>query len=389
MDTRTYTIIGMEFQLEDSMAAERAVAEINSNYSSLIKAYPDMDETTAMLFMLQRAGFSRYYIPEGTPSTIVELKVIRWAFPFSTTELGKEVLQDVEDDLNNLFAKMSLAYTDKSFEELSRVMLFQLYYPSWETIERCIDVAEFRDVKQTEIIDFLKGTLNIALDILESLVQNGIKLSDENVVLHLMKLRKAIYLLPTDRVHCMDAPDVSKEFSDQEFRFHKILSTPKQNAEDSFSADWVVSRIDYLKSQFDELEQRREQLADLEALKDEILEITDTTEMAEERIDAVSSDIEYLENTINEAVNANFHEYVQICNNLLKSGSDKICVVLLDAASNIAKSFMSEGMYKEAQEMLKIAVMALEKKNPKIQQREKRLSVTREYLKTAEKPFGE
>lgn len=267
-------------------------------------------------------------------------------------------------------------------------MEFQLEYPSWQTIERCVFEATSRNVKQSEIIDFLKGMFDIALDALEGLIQNGIDLSDSEVILHLMKLRKAIYLLPTDRVHCMDAPDVSKEFREQEFRFHRLLSTPKQNAEDSFAADWVVDRLSYLKSQFDELEQRREQLADLELMREEILEITDTAEMAEERINSVNSNIEYLENKINEAVNADLSEYVQICHNLLKSGSDKICVDLLEAASNIAESFMSEDQYRETQEMLKIAVMALEKENPRIQQREKRLRVTRDSLETAEKPFG-
>lgn len=388
MSTKTYTIIGMEFQLEDSIAAARSVADINSNYDSLIKANPDMDETTAMLSILLRAGMSRYCIPKGTPSTNIELKVIRWAFQISTTEMGKVALQDVEQDLNERYAKLSMAYPDKTFDELSRLILFQLYYPSWETIERCIDVAESRDVKQTEIIGFLKGTFNIALDVLEGLVQNGIELSDKDVVIHLMHLRKAINLLPTDRVHCMDAPDVGKEFREQEFRFHKLLSTPRQNAEDSFAADWVIGKLDYLQSQFEKLEQRREQLADLELMREEILEITDTAEMVDERINAVSSGIENQESKINEAVNANLCEYAQVCRNLLRSGSNKICLKLLDATSSIAESFMSEGMFKEAQEMLKIAVMALEKENPMIQQREERLSVTRRSLETAENPFG-
>lgn len=388
MSTKTYTIIGMEYQLEDSIAAERAVADINSNYDLLVNTNPDMDEMTAMLSMLLRAGLSRYYIPKGIPSTSIELKVIRRAFQITTTELGKEVLQDVEDELNTLYAKMCIAYPDKTFEELSRIMLFQLYYPSWEIVDRCIDVASTRDVKQTEIINFLKGTFKIALDVLDSIVQNGINLADDDVVLHLMRLRKAICLLPTDRVHCMDAPDVLKEFSEYDFRFHKILSTPEQNAEDSFSVDWVVGKLSYLKSQFDELELLRERLADFEELREEILEIPDTAEIAEERIGTVCSNIEYLEKEINEAVNSELRGYAIICHNLLKSGSSKIGVDILDATSNIAESFMSEGMFKEAQEMLKIAVIALEKENPRIQQREERLSVTLRSLETAEKPFG-
>lgn len=387
MKHKIYTIIGQNFLLEDSPAAENAVAKINSNYESLAASNPDMGQETALLSMLLRSGASHYYLLKGQSTVSTELRVIQWAFPISTTELGVAVFKDVEDDLNKRYAKLSTDYPDKSFDELARIMLFQLYYPSWETIERCIEVASTRDVKQTEIIDFLKGTFNIALDILDGLVQNGIELSDEDVVLHLMKLRKTIYLLPTDRVHCMDAPDVLKEFSEHDFRFHKILSTPKQNAEDSFSADWVVGKLSYLKSMFDELELLRERLADLEELRDEILEVADTAGMAEERIDTVGADIKYLEHKVSKTVNADLSEYSQICHNLLKSGSDKICVELLDATSNIADSFMSDGMFNEAQEMLKIAIMALEKENPRIQQREERLKVTRRSLEVAEHPF--
>ena len=367
MKHKIYTIIGQNFLLEDSPAAENAVAKINSNYESLAASNPDMGQETALLSMLLRSGASHYYLLKGQPTVSTELRVIQWAFQISTTELGVAVYKDVEDDLNKRYAKLRTDYPDKSFDELARIMLFQLYYPSWETIERCIEVAGTRVVKQTEIIDFLKGTFNIALDALDGLVQNGINLSDDDVVLHLMRLRKAIYLLPTDRVHCMDAPDVIKEFREEEYRFHKILSTPKQNAEDSFSADWVVGKLSYLKSQFDELELLRGRLAE---------------------IDTVSADIEYLEKEINKAVNSELREYAIICHNLLKCGSSKIGTEILDATSNIADSFMSEGMFKEAQEMLKIAVIALEKENPRIQQREERLSVTLRSLETAEKPFG-
>lgn len=388
MKHKIFTIIGQNFLLEDSPAAENAVAKINSNYESLAASNPEMGQKTALLSILLRSGASHYYLLKGQPTVSTELRVIQWAFQISTTELGVAVYRDVEDDLNKRYAKLRTDYPDKSFDELARIVLFQLYYPSWETIERCIEVAGTRDVKQTEIIDFLKGTFNIALDVLDGLVQNGINLSDDDVVLHLMRLRKAIYLLPTDRVHCMDAPDVLKEFSEHDFRFHKILSTPEQNAEDSFSADWVVGKLSYLKSQFDELELLRERLADFEELREEILEIPDTAEIAEERIGTVCSNIEYLEKEINEAVNSELCEYAIICHNLLKSGSSKIGVDILDATSNVAESFMSEGMFKEAQEMLKIAVIALEKENPRIQQREERLSVILRSLETAEKPFG-
>lgn len=387
MSTKTYTIIGMEFQLEDSIAAARSVADINSNYDSLIKTNPDMDETTAMLSMLLRAGLSKYYIPKGTPTTSIELKVIRWAFQISTTEMGKIALQNVEDDLNKLYAKLSLAYPDKSFEELSRIMLFQLYYPSWETIERCIDVAESRNVKQTEIIDFLKGTLNIALDTLNGLVQNCIELSDKDVIKHLMSLREAINLLPTQRIYCMDAPDALNEFREQESRFHQILSIPKQNAENSFSTDWVIGKLNYLKKQFDELELLREKKSELEDLRDEMSEDGTSADIVQERIYAVSSDIKRLEHEISEAIDANIDIYILICHNLLESGSVKIRAEILEASSDIAEVFMSEGMFNGAHDMLQIAIGVLREENPRIQQREARLSVMRRSLETAEKPF--
>ena len=387
MSVKTYTIIGMEFQLEDSIAAARSVADINSNYDSLIKANPDMDETTTMLSMLLRAGMSRYYIPKGTPSTNIELKVIHWAFQITTTELGKEAIQEVEDDLNKLYAKMCLAYPDKSFEELSRIMLFQLYYPSWETIERCVEVASTRNVNQTEIVDFLKGTFNIALDALDGLVQSGIELSDKDVIKHLMSLREAIYLLPTQRVYCMDAPDAVNEFREQESRFYQLLSIPKQNAENSFSADWVIGGLSYLKKQFDELELLRDKKSELEDLKEDMIEGEVSADIVQERVNSVRSDIERLEHEISEAIDANMDIYIHICHNLLEGGSEKIGAEILDASSDIAEVFMSEGMFSGAREMLQIAIGVLREENPRIQQREARLSVMRRSLETAEKPF--
>ena len=130
MFTKYYSIVGKEFLLEESEATESAVAAINSAYESLANTNPDMDETSKILYLVLQAEVKKHDIPSGAPSTRIMIKVIIREFTISTTEQAKTILKQVEKDLDKRYLSLLARYPDKSTEELSRIMLLQMYLPS-------------------------------------------------------------------------------------------------------------------------------------------------------------------------------------------------------------------------------------------------------------------
>lgn len=204
---------------------------------------------------------------------------------------------------------------------------------NWATIQTCIMNAEMQSVEQTEMPAFLKRVFNTAIDALRELVEAGIDLGDNTVVAKLQELILAICQTPQHRILAFDVSEVIKDFEEYEVLFYGYLSLVKQDAETSFTCDWVVERLYY---------------------------------MAE---NPQKSDYQKLE------------FYMDICEKLNENGSDKIRAYLARATENLAHSFMSKWMRKEAKKAWIFAIKLLSQDNERIIQREKRLINAQDNIK--------
>lgn len=136
----------------------------------------------------------------------------------------------------------------------------------WPFIKRLIKEAEKQQVGQNEMPAFLKEHLTSVLDTLEGMVQKGIDLSDRSIVSDLMNLELTLHQLPQRRIYSRDASIVLDEFQEFIERFYVILSIPKQNAETSFTARWIINQFESFLSERDYLDNS------LCYLEDDILE---------------------------------------------------------------------------------------------------------------------
>lgn len=203
----------------------------------------------------------------------------------------------------------------------------------WTVIKQYIDDAQNLTVEQAAISVFLKKTFGAALGVLEELVSTGIDLSDNDVIASLQDLILAICQIPQKRVRAFNVSDVIADFENYEERFYELLSLPRQDAETSFSCDWIVDRLGFL---------------------------AENPRM----VDSKKLDL-----------------YIDICKNLCSSGSDKIRAYLASATENLADIYTSEWMSDEAKKVWQVAILLLSYENARITQREDRLLYAKRILK--------
>ena len=115
------------------------------------------------------------------------------------------------------------------------------------------------------------------------------------------------------------------DFEEYEDLFYEYLSMLKQDAETSFTCDWIVERLNYLAEN-------------------------------PQKSDYYKLDL-----------------YMNICEKLDENGSDKIRAYLTMATEKLAHEFMGEWMQKEAKRVLIFVIKLLSQDNKRIIQREKRL----------------
>lgn len=113
----------------------------------------------------------------------------------------------------------------------------------WGSVRRYIEDSRECPVSQTDIVDFLKSNFQAALDLLEQMDPPELDLDKEDILTLLKKFEEALLLLPKRRVHIYDAAIVYEMFEDLVIRFYRILAAPIQNAENSFTCDWLVNNL--------------------------------------------------------------------------------------------------------------------------------------------------
>lgn len=279
----------------------------------------------------------------------------------------------------------------------------------WATIKTCIINASEQEVKQAEMAAFLKRVFNTAIRALQDLVEAGIDLGDKVIVSRLQELILAICQIPQHRIHAFDVSTVLKEFEEYEEHFYGYLSLPKQDAETSFTCDWLIDRLaDFAKNppEGEEYGEKltlymdlcgnlmrsgsnriRAYLADaLEKLAQSCKYVTPDglyrflayyigEQNAENSVccDFVVRKINYLADHPNEVNSEVLDSYLDICEKLAENGSDKIRAYLVRATENLAQILTSEWMRDEAKMVWDFVIKLLSQENVRIIQREKRL----------------
>lgn len=192
-------------------------------------------------------------------------------------------------------------------------------------IKQCIKDAGEMKVEQADMVAFLKRTFGTALETLEEMVADGIDLTDNEVVANLQELILAINQIPQGRVRAFSVSTVIDDFEELVERFYGILARPHQDAEASFTCDWLVSRLNSLAEEPDEVDAQR------------------------------------------------LERYLAIAKTLAENGSDKIRAYLAEAAEHLAHELTFEWMQEEAKAVWDYAIELLSQENLRIIQREGRL----------------
>lgn len=203
---------------------------------------------------------------------------------------------------------------------------------NWALIKGCVQDAETQKVDQADMAAFLKRTFCTALDTLEEMVADGLDLSDKDVVANLSELILAINQIPQGRVRAFSVSTVIDEFEELVERFYGILAQSRQNAETSFTCDWLVSRLNSLAYEPDKV--------DAQKLK----------------------------------------RYLGIAETLVLNGSDKILAYMAEAAEHLAHELTSEWLQDEAKKVWQFTIEILSRENSRITQREGRLQVDTDIL---------
>lgn len=214
---------------------------------------------------------------------------------------------------------------------------------NWDIISKLIKDAGSNQIVQSHMAEFLKSKFGLALDALEELVQEGIDLSDRQIVYNLKELELALHQIPQHRVYAFDVSTVLDDFEEYVERFYSILSRPEQNAENSITCSWIVSRLDSL---------------------------------AEEMTDESDG------NMINKVLdNGELNSYLSICEVLCENGSDRIRAYVVDSAENVAHALTSIDQKYDARLYWRFVITLLKQDNLRITQRDKRLMLAWDYLK--------
>lgn len=214
---------------------------------------------------------------------------------------------------------------------------------NWDIISKRIIEAGSNQVDQSHMAEFLKKSFGLALDALEELVQEGIDLSDRQIVSNLKELELALHQIPQQRVHAFDVSTVLDDFEEYVERFYAILSRPEQTAENSITCSWIVARLD---------------------------------SMAEEMSD--DSDGIIIQKFLD---NGELNSYLSICKVLCENGSERIKAYVVDAAENVAHALTSIDQKNEARLYWSFVITLLKQDNLRITQRDKRLLLAIDYLK--------
>ena len=204
----------------------------------------------------------------------------------------------------------------------------------WKEIKNHLKEAAKQKVDQDGMESFLRDRFTLILNLLEELVQEGIDLNDPQTVTNLLELEEALHQIPQHRVHKFDVSEVLEDFEDYVDRFYMILCRPAQNAENSFSCDWLVGEFDYF----------AENPAKVNAKK------LDT--------------------------------YLEAGHILVENGSDMIRAHLATAAEDIGHKLLSEMKLKEGKKVWDFVVSILSIENPRMHQREARLMLAEAEVKT-------
>ena len=269
----------------------------------------------------------------------------------------------------------------------------------WQIIKNCIQEAASVKVDQSQVSKFLKNTFNNVLDSLARLVQEGLDLSNEDVLTNLKDLELALAQLPQQRVFAFDVATVIDEFEEFMDRFYVYLSIPSQNAENSISSDWIIGRFDSFVQELDThnewIDCAKNGLAELAEIKDSLESTVHNTRKEEEK-KALRKALRGLRKDINERlydqdkqiawleqqkenlktrfVKKMGEYYLFACYNLIDNGSEMIRAKLANASEGLADALMSENMMKEASLVWHLTVRLMSEDNNRITQREARLT---------------
>lgn len=256
----------------------------------------------------------------------------------------------------------------------------------WPFIKRLIKETEKQEVTQQEMPAFLRDHFTSVLDTLEGVIQRGIDLSDKRVVSYLKNLELTLHQLPQRRIYSWDASIVLDEFQEFIERFYVILSIPKQNAETSFTARWIINQFESFLSERDHLDNS------LCYLEDDILEeqgllscfesnSSKAKSMVKSRLKELEEKKKKLEDEKNEwerRFNKHLGAYLTICNNLNENGSDMLRSMVVTAAEDMANALYSDAMWEEARRLWEYVIALLKQDNVRIIQRTGRLMVAKD-----------
>lgn len=243
-------------------------------------------------------------------------------------------------------AFMNLSYSsNNNFPYMAAMMAMNMedskdYNTCLKIIECYIDKAHFQPIDQNEMIPFLKGCFNLALNSLEKLVQLKIDLNDRITVNTLTRLSETIHLIPTRRVYTMDAPEVVKDFTEYSERYRQILSVPIRKLKKGHSVRDVTSLIS-------EMRKHPKKVTDIQ-----------------------------------------LQDCLSRCSTLLVNEIDIVNADIAYKTFDLAATFMSEAMFKEARCVWAYVIKALESENPWIEQRIPRLQVAKDAMSVAVNPWG-
>lgn len=192
-------------------------------------------------------------------------------------------------------------------------------------METLLECVRREKVGETDSLRFLKGIFDVILDEMISAAQKGeINLRDTATIQQLTNFLEMMHLLPARRVR-MEAPRIYEEFYGHILNFYKIMSIPQQDAETSFSFNWVLPQLEYY--------ERHAKKASMDRISD----------------------------------------ILEICEALIANGSYKIRAELASVAISLSSELDSKMMLPESKRVRAIAIQTLSEENPWIEQREAKL----------------
>lgn len=169
-----------------------------------------------------------------------------------------------------------------------------------EIIIRCISEADTR--KAVDMVLFMKRNIEEALNALSKLVRSEDFDLDVNYKL-ILGLKEKILCSPRALIHSYEESYIIDTFEPAVWKFHRILSWPIQNINNSIKLEWAIGKLDYFKAQ-----------------------VENTSELDTDKLKAC----------------------MKICYNLICHGSNCIRSRIYFAADNLASKMTRAGLMKES-----------------------------------------